>query len=313
MAHHNPHHHVGVPSDRGEQDDSGGRNLLIALVLNMGITIAQVIGGVVSGSLSLLADAAHNGSDAASLGISWGARKVSQREADRERTFGYNRAEVVGALINLTALFVIAVFLTIQAVHRFIDPSGIQGEIMLIVGLIAFVEDGISVWLLWAGQKESINIRSAFIHMVGDTLSTLGVIVGGLLIMGYGMVWIDPLITAAIAAYIFRYGWVEIRKAVRLLIDSAPRGFDFDRMLREVHALDGVVDMHHIHLWHLDEHRVALEAHVSVDESEIGTIEDIKHRVKRTLLEDFGVGHSTLEIEIAGRTEHDRSVIRTGE
>lgn len=304
----------GDPPDVPEQhDDPGGRNLLIALVLNMGITIAQVVGGVISGSLSLLADAAHNGSDAASLGISWGARKVSQREADRERTFGYNRAEVVGALINLTTLFVIAVFLSIQAFQRLLDPTGVEGEIMLIVGVIAFIEDAISAWLLWAGQKESLNIRSAFIHMVGDTLATLGVIVGGVLIMAYDLVWVDPAITAAIAIYIFVHGWIEIRRAVRLLIDSAPRGFEFDRMLREVHALRGVVDMHHIHLWHLDEQRVALEAHVSVDEKDLGAIEDIKRRVKRMLREEFGVVHSTLEIEIAGRTDHDRSVIHRGE
>lgn len=301
------------PVDPDDSGDPGGLRLLIALVLNLGITIAQVVGGIVSGSLSLLADAAHNGSDAASLGISWGARKVSRREADRERTFGYNRAEVVGALINLTTLFVIAVFLAVQAVKRLADPTAVHGEVMLIVGAIAFVEDAISAWLLWAGQKESINIRSAFIHMVGDTLATLGVIIGGLLIIGYDMVWVDPAITAAISLYIFTHGWIEIRKAVRLLIDSAPRGFDFDRMLREVQALGGVVDMHHIHLWQLDEHRVALEAHVSVEESDLGAIEDIKRRVKRKLLDDFGVVHSTLEIEIAGSTEHDRSVIRTGE
>lgn len=304
-------HHPHPETD--DSDDSGGRNLLVALILNMGITIAQVLGGIVSGSLSLLADAAHNGSDAASLGISWGARKVSLREADRERTFGYNRAELVGALINLTTLFVIAVLLFVQAGRRFADPTGVSGEIMLIVGIIAFAEDAISAWLLWAGQKESINIRSAFIHMVGDTLATLGVIVGGLLIIGYEMYWVDPAITAAIAIYIFVHGWIEIRKAVRLLIDSSPRGFDFDRMLREVETMRGVVDMHHVHLWHLDEHRVALEAHVAVEERDLGSIEEIKRRVKHLLRDEFGIAHTTLEIEIAGRSEHDQSVIPSRE
>ena len=131
--------------------------------------------------------------------------------------------------------------------------------------------------------------------------------------MAYDMLWVDPAITAAISVYIFIHGGREIRKAVRLLIDSAPRGFDFDRMLREVVSVAGVADMHHVHLWHLDEFRVALEAHISVAEADLGSIEQIKHRVKKVLRDRFDVTHSTLEFEIEGHTEHDRSVIHSRE
>ena len=284
---------------------AGGRNLILALLLNVGITVAQVIGGIISGSLALIADAAHNGSDAASLGISYGARRISRRPADERRTFGYNRAEVVGALINLTTLFVIAVFLITQAVRRFASPAEVAGSTMLIVGAIAFVEDAISSWLLYRGARSSLNIRAAFIHMMGDTLATLGVIVGGLLILQFGIHWIDPAITLAIALYIVVHGYIEIRKVIRILMESAPKDFDFDRMVRDVEALEGVDDLHHVHLWRIDEQRIALEAHVAVHEQDLSAIEEIKSRVKRKLSDDFGIEHATLEIEIAGRTGHD--------
>lgn len=299
------HGHEGGNHERRD----GGKNLLAALVLNVGITIAQIVGGILSGSLSLVADAAHNGSDAASLGIAYGAQRISRRPADVRRTFGYNRAQVVGALINLTTLFIVAVFLIYHAVSRLLSPPEVQGSTMLIVGAIAFVEDALSTWLLYRGAKGSINIRSAFIHMFGDTLATLGVMVGGFLIIQYSIYWIDPAITVAIAAYIIVHGTIEIRKAVRILMESAPKGFDFDRMVSEVEAIESVQNMHHVHLWRIDEDRVALEAHVAVRERDLGAMEEIKQRIKDMLHKDFGIAHATLEIEIEGRTGHDLSPI----
>lgn len=300
MAHDYDHHHAS---------GAGGRNLIFALILNVGITAAQIAGGIISGSLSLLADAAHNGSDAASLGISYAARRISRRPADRHRTFGYRRAEVIGAVINLTTLFVIAAFLAVQAGRRLVNPPEVQGSTMLIVGAIAFAEDAVSTWFLYRGAQESLNVRSAFIHMLGDTLATLGVLLGGFIIMRYGVYWVDPAITAAIAVYIVVHGYVEIRKAVRILMESAPEGFDFDEMVRGIEELDGVDDLHHVHLWRIDEHRVALEAHVAVREHELEAIERIKKEIKSKLHEEFGVEHATLEIEIAGRTGHEAKPI----
>lgn len=287
----------------------GGKNLIIALVLNVGITVAQVAGGLISGSLSLLADAAHNASDAAALGISFAARRMSRRPADAVRTFGYRRAEVVGALINLTALLAIAIFLIYLAVRRLVYPPEVHGLTMLIVGAIAFVEDAVSAWLLYRAGRSNINIRAAFIHMMGDTLATLGVIVGGVLIMQYGIFWIDPAITAAIAIYLIVHGYVEIRKAVSILMESAPSGFDLERMVRDIRAVEGVANLHHVHVWQLDEERVALEAHIVVLEADLGTIEQIKNRIKKLLRENFSVSHATLEIEIAGGTAHGRGII----
>lgn len=297
-------HHSTSPS---------GRNLLIAFFLNVTLTAVQIVGGLLSGSLALLADAAHNGSDAASIGIAYRARQIAQRHADAKYTFGYNRAEVIGALLNLTALFVIAIYLAGQAVDRFMNPRTVGGTTMLIVGGIAFVEDALSVWVLSRDQRHKMNVRAVMIHLIGDTLATLGVIVGALLIMVYGIHWIDPAITAAIAVYIFVHAYLEISKSVRLLMDTAPEDFEFDRMVRGVGGLEGVQDLHHVHVWQLDEDRVALEAHLVVTENELQEIENVKRRVKKKLHDEFGVEHTTLEIEVAGRTDHDRSVIREEE
>ena len=193
------------------------------------------------------------------------------------------------------------------------NPKTIEGTTMLIVGGIAFVEDALSVWVLFRGQRHKMNVKTIMIHLVGDTLATLGVIVGALLIMFYGMHWVDPAVTAAIALYIFIHAFVEVRRSISLLMDTAPEDFDFDRMVREVEGLCGVDDLHHVHVWRIDEERVALEAHVAVTEQDLDQIEDIKRRVKNRLGCDFGIKHATLEFEIAGQTGHGRSVIREGE
>lgn len=301
---HRPDHHG---------KEQGGKRLLIALLLNVGITAAQVVGGILAGSMALLADAAHNGSDAASIAIAYRARQIAQRRANSRFTFGYNRAEVIGALINLTTLFVIAIFLLWQAVDRFINPHPVEGIAMLIVGGVAFVEDALSVWVLFGGERKKQNIKAVLIHLIGDTLATLGVIVGALLILFYGIYWVDPALTIAIAVYIFIHAFVEIRKAIRLLMDTAPKGFDFDRMVREIESIKSVQNLHHVHLWRIDEERVAMEAHVTISEQDLHEIETIKQRVKNKLGQEFGIEHATLEIEVAGRMDHDRSVIKVEE
>ena len=185
---------MGHNHTHSNEEGSGGR-LLITLLLNTSITVAQIIGGIISGSLSLLADAVHNASDAAAIGVSYLAQRISKKEADRKRTFGYRRAETIGALINLVTLVVISLYLIGHGVERFFNPQEVDGIVMLVVGAIAFVEDLISAMLLYRDSKHSLNIKSAFLHMVGDTLATVAVIVGSLAIMFYDFYLIDPILT----------------------------------------------------------------------------------------------------------------------
>ena len=302
---HDDHEGAGGQSHGGQSHgghshgkDASTTRLLIALALNVGITVAQVVGGLLSGSLSLLADAAHNGSDAASLGISYGARKVSERPADRRRTFGYERAELIGAFINLVTLFIISLYLVYAAVQRFMNPQEVEGMTMLIVGGIAFVEDALSVWLLSKDLKSGQNVRAVFIHLAGDTLATLGVMIGAVLIMVYGITWVDPAITLAIAVYIAVHAYVEIRKTIAILMESAPEGFPLAEMTRAVEAMEHVADVHHVHVWQIDEHTTALEAHVAVEGAEeLRALDALKWRIKQKLEDDYGIGHATLELE----------------
>ncbi|MCT9000309.1 cation diffusion facilitator family transporter [Chelativorans intermedius] len=302
---HGSHAHTGraSPSHRGPR-------LLIALALNLGITVAEVIGGVISGSLTLLADAAHNFSDAGSVLVSYIAWRISRRQADRRRTFGYGRAETVGAVINLTTLLVIGVYLLYEAASRLFNAQEIAGTTMLVVGIIAMVEDLAAAWVL---RKEigSLNVKSTYLHMIADALTTVGVIVGALVIMlwGAGAYWIDPVITAAISVYIFIHGYREIKKAIAVLIDTAPKGFDYDGLLAELKRFTGVKDVHHLHVWQLQEHRLALGSHIAVSETDLGRVTDLKEQIKHRLRERFGIHHATLEFELADRIQHDQELI----
>lgn len=314
MSHENHEGHTGHDEDGESHGHSHGKDasttrLLIALALNVGITVAQVAGGLISGSLSLLADAAHNGSDAASLGVSYGARRISGRPADRRRTFGYERAELIGAFINLVTLFVISLYLVYAAVNRFLNPSEVEGTVMLIVGGIAFVEDAISVWLLSKDLKSGQNVRAVFIHLAGDTLATLGVMIGAVLIMAYGITWVDPLVTLLIAVYIAVHAYIEIRTTIAILMESAPEGFPLGDMTRDLETMEHVADVHHVHVWRLDEETTALEAHIRVEYiEELAALDALKARVKERLREEYGIGHATLEIEHGACTDEHNSV-----
>lgn len=306
------HGHALSP-EGGQASENGsprrGRRLLIALALNLGITAAEVVGGVISGSLALLADAAHNFSDAASVLVSYIAWRISQREADRRRTFGYARAETVGALINLTTLFVIGLYLVWEAVNRLINPVEVAGTMMLVVGVIALVEDIAAAWVL---RKEtgSLNIKSTYLHMISDAMASVGVIVGAVAIMAWGITWIDPVITALIAVYIFRHAYKEIREAIAVLMDSAPRDFDYDALVADLKAMPVVEDVHHLHVWQPDEGRTALEGHVAVSERDLAAVTDLNQRIKTRLKERFGIDHATLEFEFASHVRHSRELLQ---
>lgn len=287
-SHHHHHEHVAA---------SGQQSLLRSIVLNLIITIAEAIGGIVSGSLSLLADALHNFNDTASLGISYVARKISRKEADQKRTFGYERAEIIGAFINLITLVLIALYLIVEAVERFINPQDIDGRIMLVVGSIALLANLATILLLYRHSEGSLNIKSAFVHIVSDALASVAVLVGAALIILYQVYIVDPILTAIISVYILIQSYHMLKQTIDILMESAPSDLDLDELIHSIHRIDGVQDMHHVHLWRLDESRLALEAHISVCESDLDKMETIKQNVKTRLSDDFDIAHSTLEFE----------------
>lgn len=277
--------------------EAGDRRIWWAVFVNVLLTVAQIVGGTVSGSLSLIADALHNFSDAASLMIAYGARRIARRPADDRMTFGYVRAEIIAALINYTTLIVIGLYLVYEAAMRFITPEPIEGWTVVIVAGIALAIDIVTAMLTYAMSKTSMNIRAAFLHNVADALGSVGVIIAGTLVIMYDWIWIDPAITLLIAYYILWQAFAEIGGSIRVLMMGTPEDVDIRRIIGDLRSLDGVVDVHHVHLWALDEGHNALEAHLVVGSSSLPNMAGVKRRARKLLRERHGVGHSTIEIE----------------
>ena len=282
------HHHHGPESDRG---------LLVAVGINVLLTLAQVMGGIISGSLSLIADALHNLSDAASLGIALFARTLSRKPADEFKTFGYQRAEVIAALINLTLLVTISLYLIYEAVWRIVEPQDITGWIIVLVAGIALIIDMITALITFKMSKDSINMKAAFLHNLSDALASIGVIMAGTLILLYEWYWVDTLITFLIAGFVLWQGLTLLPKTIHLLMEGTPEELSSEDIKLSAEKINQVEDVHHIHIWHLDEHRIALEAHVVVTADKLKEVEVIKDKLKLLLKDEFNITHSTLEFE----------------
>lgn len=296
-----------MPHDHGHIDASAGdRRVAIAVIINLALTVAQIIGGLISGSVALIADALHNLSDAMSLVIAFAARRIARRPSDNSMTFGYRRAETVAALINYTTLIVIALYLTSEAARRLVDPPGIDGLIVIAVAGVALTVDLATALLTYRMSRQSMNIRAAFLHNLADALGSVAVMVAGTLVLLYDWRLVDPLATFAIAGYILWHAMVEIRPVIRLLMLGSPAGIDNDAVRRMLEADRDVEGVHHVHLWQIDEERVSLEAHIAVAGDRIAHAPDILNRLKAALAAEFGIAHSTLQIEPAEATCPDR-------
>lgn len=285
MGHH--HHHQARQ----------GRRLFFALTINVLLTVVQIAAGWLAGSLALLADALHNLSDAAALLIAFIAQRITQRPADLRRTFGYHRAELLGALVNLTTLIVLAAFLVYQAIWRFLEPQPVKGWLVVQVGAIAFLIDALTALLLAGGAHKSLNIRAAFLHNIADALGSLAVIATGIAILKWGIYWVDPLCSLLIAGYIAVHAFGDLRRTIHILMQSAPKGLDLTEVVEKLESVDGVEELHHVHAWEIDEHCPSFEAHVVIREKD--RLEAIKRELKCLLAEEFGIYHSTLEFELS--------------
>ena len=287
-------------STHSHAHDLGDRRVLWAVVVNIILTVAQIVGGIVSGSLALIADAIHNLSDAISLGIAFVARKIARRPGHAGMTFGYGRAEIVAALVNYTTLVVIGLWLVNEAIWRFIEPQDVDGWLIVIIAAVALVVDWITALLTYRLSKESVNIRAAFLHNVADALGSVGVIIAGSVIILFGWTVIDPIITLLIAGYILWQSVKEGKDVVRMLMLGAPTGVDREALIDELSRIEGVHDVHHVHIWEIEEQRRSLEAHLVIGDAHWPTAERIKTAVRSLLKERYHIDHSTLELERVG-------------
>jgi len=300
MPHDHHHHHPHIDPEAGD------RRVIWAVAVNMILTIVQVAGGILSGSLALIADAVHNFSDAISLVIALAARRIARRPRDATMTFGYARAEVVAALINYTTLIVIGLYLIVEAAFRMVDPPGVEGWLVVVVAGVALVVDTVTALLTFSMSKSSLNIRAAFLHNVADALGSVAVIVAGSVILLYDWRLIDPLVTLGIAVYILWHAGREIGPVIRILMMGSPGAPDLAVLAGRIGAEEGVEDVHHLHLWQLDERRTALEAHVVVSEAAVADFPSRLAGIKAMLAREFDIDHATLELETAAAGCADR-------
>ncbi|WP_170449510.1 cation diffusion facilitator family transporter [Ruegeria arenilitoris] len=299
MAH--DHSHAGHKHHAQIDADAGDSRVAWAIAVNMFLTLAQVVGGIFSGSLALIADALHNFSDAIALIIAFFARKIARRPADPRMSFGYGRAEVVAALVNYTTLIVIAVYLMYEGVTRFFQPEPIDGWLVVWIAMLALVVDLITALLTYSMAKTSMNIRAAFLHNVADALGSVAVIVAGVAVILFNWTWVDPAVTILISLYILWHVQSEIGETIRVLMLGAPPDLDPEEVASAIEAVDGVREVHHVHLWSMQENQPALTAHLVVEDCGWSQAEEVRGLVKQTMRDSFGIGHLTLEVEMAGR------------
>ena len=297
---HHHHHHV--------DPNAGDLRIAAAIGINFLLTLVQIVGGIMAGSLALIADALHNFSDAISLVIAFGARKIARRPSDALMTFGYGRIEIVAALINYTTLIILGLYLVYEAVLRFLQPEGVDGWIVVIIAAVALVIDVGTAILTYAMSKTSVNIRAAFLHNVADALGSVAVIAAGTLILLYDWRLVDPIVTLLIAGYILWQSLAEIGPVIRILMLGSPPHISTQSVLDSLREIEGVADVHHVHLWQMNEHRNAVDAHLVIAEGFWAQADAIKASAKHRLEAEFGVVHTTLEMEctrhacIAART-----------
>lgn len=274
--------------------DVKGR-VLFSFALNIVITLAEVVGGILSGSLALLSDSLHNFSDSMSLLASYFAIKIGERKANEKYTFGYRRAEVLVAFINSAVLVGVSLFLLVEAYRRFRSPEPIDGPLMLGVALIGLLANLFSVLLLH-GHAHSLNVRSAYLHLLTDTLSSVAVVAGGIAIIKWNAFWVDPLVTVFISLYILREAYEILRESIEVLMEASP-DLDLKAIREEIEGIPGVKNAHHFHAWRIGENEVHFECHVEVDDMPLSEAQKIIDEVEDKL-KKFGVTHVTVQLEV---------------
>ena len=281
-----------------QKNNIKGKNLLFSIVLNIVITIAQAIGGLVSGSLALLSDAMHNFSDVLTLIFSYIAHKLSRRKASLNQTFGYKRAEILAAFVNASTLIIVGIILIYEASKRFINPEPIATDLVIYLSILGIVANGISVLMIKEDAKKSLNMRSAYMHLLTDMLASVAVLIGGLLMKFYGWFWVDSALTVIIAVYLVIVGIDLLRKSTQMLMLFTPSHIDIKAIVREVHKIPGVNKLHHIHVWYLNDEELHLEAHLDCsNDIRMSEFNELVNQIELTLFKNFNINHTNIQPE----------------
>lgn len=293
-VHHEPdscsHHHVEV-------EDTSGSRLLFTMLLNLLIPTVQVIGGLYAHSVALISDATHNFSDFSAIVIAYIAYRIGRKGASVRNTFGYRRAEVMAALINVFLLVGAVIFIVYNAVHRFHHPEQVSGLLVAWIAAIGVVGNGFSAVLLHRDSKHSLNVRGAFLHMMGDLLTSVVVLVNGVILMYRPWYWLDPALSLLIVAFILKNCWVIVKDAAAIMMNATPRGLDLEAVRRFLEDLPEILGVHYLHAWNTSSSNIAFSCHVVVPEQPVSQTEALSRRVRHHLLDRFRIDHPILQFE----------------
>ncbi|MBI9034917.1 MAG: cation transporter [Bacteroidales bacterium] len=284
--------------NHGDSTQINQKKLLLSIVLNLIITLAEIIGGIISNSLALISDALHNFSDTLALVIAYIANRVSKRESTEMRTFGFKRIEILSAFFNSLVLIGISLFLFLEAFERFLDPKPVNGLIMMIVAIIGLLGNLFSIILLHGDRSKNLNIKAAYLHLLGDTLSSVAVVGGGILIYFYNLHWIDPLITIIIGLYIIREAWSILIETIEILMQGTPKELSLEKLKERIVNIPDIQDIHHLHAWRLNDKNIHFECHVDLgSDIPVSKTQKIGEEVEKILHDEFKIEHVTLQFE----------------
>ncbi len=286
MTEHNHHHEVN------------GKNLFITVVLNIVITLVQIVGGIMSGSLALLSDALHNFSDVLALLLAYWTNKISKREKSYSKTFGYKRAEILATLFNASALIGISIYLIVEAILKFMNPHSVDSVLVVGLGFLSIVLNALSLLLIKDDAHDNMNIKAAYLHLLTDVMTSVAVVVGGVLMYYYGIFWVDPLILLLIAFYLIKVSYSLMVESIDILMQATSPNMDIEKIQKSVENFEEILNIHHIHIWRLNDQDVHLEAHVDFKENlPLKEVSEIVTKIKDYLQLTYRIFHITLQAE----------------
>ena len=285
------HSHIG---DLASQTT---KRLALSLGLTAAFVVVEIIAGIFGNSLALLTDAAHNFTDVIALGLSFYAVKLATQPAHAGKTFGYHRVGILVALVNSTTLVLIALGIFYEAWHRFLAPPKVDSTILIGVGALAFIINAGTAWLVKSGSEHDLNLRSTFLHLMGDVLSTLGAVIAGIIIAFTNWNWLDPLVSVLIGAFILWNAWGILRQSIHILLESTPESIEMNSMVDSLLKVEGVRGVHDLHVWSINENMRVLSAHIITDDVLVSAGLPIQRDLNEILAHKYNIRHATLQLE----------------
>ena len=286
------HHH-----NHSHAESSWGKRLVVSMIMNLIIPVVQIYGGIISGSMALISDALHNLSDFVSLIINYATLLLGRRGPTNQQTFGYKRVEILATLISVGLLYGTGFYIAIEAWHRFLNPQPIAGQLVIWIALLGFAGNIISALMLHAGSKVNLNMKSAFLHMLSDAATSLVVAALGIVWLYKPWFWLDPILCWLIVGLIFYGGWGLLKDSVLILMNATPPGIDLRDIQKSLESLEGVKEIHDLHVWNPSAGNIALAVHITVPDQMLSTVDELAEKIRHLLYEKFRIDHPILQFE----------------